>query len=244
VDTISFRVAPGEVYGSSGRTGRQDDDHLLHLRPAAARRRPCHRRRDRPRGRPDRSRAAISGRAAGTAIYDTLSAAENVSYFASLHGINGKRGPQSRAQSLSVWGWTPRPRPRAASSRRMKRRLNLAIGLVHTPARCCSTSLRSGSIPRRGSTSSTSCVRFRGRDGDPSTRPTIRGGRAALRPCGDHGQGEDPRGGIRSTSFAPGRRGDGRDLRGRSRPRVSGPPWNGAPGHDRLPRGTTRPWSS
>jgi ABC-2 type transport system ATP-binding protein len=135
VDGISFRVAPGEIYGLLGPNGAGKTTTISCISGLL---------------KPDGGRVSVAGidlaadpiaarRHLGvvpqeTAIYDTLSAAENVSYFAALHGIRGGEARRRVAQSLERVGLDPGAKTASRKfSGGMKRRLNLAIGLVHGP---------------------------------------------------------------------------------------------------------------
>ncbi len=135
VDGISFRVAPGEIYGLLGPNGAGKTTTISCISGLL---------------KPDGGRVTVADidlaadpigarRHLGvvpqeTAIYDTLSAAENVSYFASLHGITGGEAKRKVAQSLERVGLDPGAKTASRKfSGGMKRRLNLAIGLVHGP---------------------------------------------------------------------------------------------------------------
>ena len=68
------------------------------------------------------------------AIYEELSAVQNLDYFGALYGLAGKRLTDRIAYVLEVVGLTDRKRePVKRFSGGMKRRLNIAAGLVHEP---------------------------------------------------------------------------------------------------------------
>ena len=68
------------------------------------------------------------------ALYDDLGAEENLAFFGRLYGLAGRRLAERVAWSLDFVGLTERRRDRAKTySGGMKRRLNLAIALVHDP---------------------------------------------------------------------------------------------------------------
>jgi ABC-2 type transport system ATP-binding protein len=135
VDGISFRVAAGEIYGLLGPNGAGKTTTISCISGLLA---------------PDSGRVLVADtdlatdpilarRSLGvvpqeTAIYETLSASENVAYFASLHGITGKDARLRVAESLERVGLDPAAKTASRKfSGGMKRRLNLAIGLVHHP---------------------------------------------------------------------------------------------------------------
>lgn len=69
------------------------------------------------------------------AFYSSLSARENLSFFGRLYGLKGEGLKGSVKEALEVVGLSEKAdRPRAGQfSGGMKRRLNLAIGLLHRP---------------------------------------------------------------------------------------------------------------
>jgi ABC-2 type transport system ATP-binding protein len=68
------------------------------------------------------------------AVYEELSAIENLRYFGALYGLAGKRLADRIAYVLDVVGLSERARePVKRFSGGMKRRLNIAAGLVHEP---------------------------------------------------------------------------------------------------------------
>jgi ABC-2 type transport system ATP-binding protein len=69
------------------------------------------------------------------ALYDELSGEENLRFFGRLYGLGGGTLRQRVARLLDFVGLTERRRDRVATySGGMKRRLNLAVALVHEPA--------------------------------------------------------------------------------------------------------------
>jgi ABC-2 type transport system ATP-binding protein len=68
------------------------------------------------------------------AIYEELSAEENLRFFGSLNGLEGRVLAERVKWALDFVGLTPRARDRAMTySGGMKRRLNLAVAVVHDP---------------------------------------------------------------------------------------------------------------
>jgi ABC-2 type transport system ATP-binding protein len=135
VDGISFEVAAGTIYGLLGPNGAGKTTTISCVTGLL---------------KPDGGRVAIDGvefaadpirakRALGvvpqeTAIYGTLSAYENVAYFASLHGLAGSDLRAKVNAALERVGLAPDSKQQSRTfSGGMKRRLNLAIGLVHGP---------------------------------------------------------------------------------------------------------------
>ena len=68
------------------------------------------------------------------AIYEDLTAFENVSFFASLYGLRGRRLKEAVAQALEFVGLTEKAKefPKRYSGG-MKRRLNIACAIAHRP---------------------------------------------------------------------------------------------------------------
>ena len=98
---------------------------------------------------PDRGRVEIAGLGAPSdpkvrsrigvapqalAIYEELSAEENLRFFGAIQGLEGRDLAERVQWALEFVGLTARARDRAATySGGMKRRLNLAVGVVHNP---------------------------------------------------------------------------------------------------------------
>lgn len=87
-------------------------------------------------GRPTEARArnAIGVAPQSLALYDELSGEENVAFFGRLYGLSGRRLRERVAWSLDYVGLSDRRHDRNKTySEGMKRRLNLAVALVHEP---------------------------------------------------------------------------------------------------------------
>ncbi|MDR0501498.1 MAG: ABC transporter ATP-binding protein [Coriobacteriales bacterium] len=68
------------------------------------------------------------------AIYEDLSTIQNVSFFGSLYGLKGKVLHENCEAALRMVGlWDQRKRKPSAFSGGMKRRLNIACSIVHSP---------------------------------------------------------------------------------------------------------------
>ncbi len=135
VDGISFEVAPGEIYGLLGPNGAGKTTTISTLCGLL---------------RPDSGRVMINGldiqaepgrvkQLLGVvpqepAIYEELSARENLRFWGGLYGLSGRDLSQKIAKALGRVGLGDRAKePSKRFSGGMKRRLNLAIGLVHEP---------------------------------------------------------------------------------------------------------------
>jgi ABC-2 type transport system ATP-binding protein len=135
VDGISFEVKKGELYGLLGPNGAgktttmsmlsgllaPDEGTILFDGTSLA-------------ADPIRVKAQLGVVPQETALYDTLSARENLRFWAGLYGMRGKDLDAAVERTLEQVGLTARAKePVKGYSGGMKRRLNLALGLVHGP---------------------------------------------------------------------------------------------------------------
>jgi ABC-2 type transport system ATP-binding protein len=68
------------------------------------------------------------------ALYENLTARENLEFFGSLNGLKGEQLREAVSDALKLSGLTERRNDRVKEySGGMKRRLNLAIGVIHRP---------------------------------------------------------------------------------------------------------------
>ncbi len=134
VDDVSFEIEKGEIFGLLGPNGAGKTTTINMMVGAL---------------KPDSGRVSIDGDGdpmrtdirmkIGTApqalaIYEDLTAEENVVFFGRLYGIRGRKLKERVSWTLELVGLTERRRDRAATySGGMKRRLNLACSLVHDP---------------------------------------------------------------------------------------------------------------
>ncbi len=134
VDGVSLELVAGETFGLLGPNGAGKTT-TIHMLIGAL--------------RPDDGEVTINGstdpmrpdvrRQIGVApqveaLYDELSAAENLSIFGRLYGLSGSRLKERVSWCLGVAGLTTRAGDRVKTySGGMKRRLNLACALVHDP---------------------------------------------------------------------------------------------------------------
>jgi ABC-2 type transport system ATP-binding protein len=135
VDNLSFTVDGGEIYGLLGPNGAGKTTTLSMLSGLLA---------------PDSGRITFEGvdlasdpigckRRLGivpqeVAVYEELSAVENVRFWGSLYGLSGKALGQAVETALARVELSGRARDAVKTySGGMKRRLNLALGLVHSP---------------------------------------------------------------------------------------------------------------
>jgi ABC-2 type transport system ATP-binding protein len=135
VKGISFQVASGEIYGLLGPNGAGKTTTISMISGLL---------------RPDAGTALIGGRdiwiepkavkrtigvvPQETAIYEELSARDNLQFWGSLFGLSGKTLREAVIRVLARVGLSDRAREAVSKySGGMKRRLNLAMGLIHRP---------------------------------------------------------------------------------------------------------------
>ncbi len=135
VKGISFQVGSGEIYGLLGPNGAGKTTTISMISGLL---------------RPDAGTALIGGRdiwlepkavkqtigvvPQETAIYEELSARDNLRFWGSLFGLSGKALREAVMRVLARVGLSDRARDSVNKySGGMKRRLNLAMGLIHQP---------------------------------------------------------------------------------------------------------------
>ena len=134
VDGLSLRVEPGEILGLLGPNGAGKST-TVHLALGLL--------------APDRGTVTVDGLGPPTdpsvrrhlglapqalALYDTLSAEENLAFFGRIHGLAGRALAARVDWALDFAALVDRRRDRAGTfSGGMKRRLNLAAALLHEP---------------------------------------------------------------------------------------------------------------
>ncbi|WP_134771998.1 ABC transporter ATP-binding protein [Ornithinimicrobium flavum] len=135
VDHVSLRIDPGETVGLIGPNGAgkttaismmagllTPDGGTVHVSgvPMA--------------GEPIRAKRHLGLVPQDLAIYPELSARDNLTFFGRLQGMGGAALRDRVAQVLEVVGLSDRAKgPSKAFSGGMKRRLNIAVGLLHQP---------------------------------------------------------------------------------------------------------------
>ncbi len=135
VDGLSFDVGAGEIFGLLGPNGAGKTTTISMIAGVL---------------RPDAGRVVVGGEDAWAkplaakrllgvvpqdiALHEDLSARDNLRFWASLYGMSGAPRAQRIDETLDRVGLLQRANDRVATfSGGMKRRLNLACGLVHQP---------------------------------------------------------------------------------------------------------------
>ena len=135
VDDVSLRLEKGETVGLLGPNGAGKTTTVSMLCGLAT---------------PDRGRVSIDGRPLGgdtnpgkrkiglvpqdLALYEELSARDNLQFFGALYGLAGAELEAALTSAFELVGLADRARDRVkVFSGGMKRRLNLAAGLLHDP---------------------------------------------------------------------------------------------------------------
>ena len=135
VDGVTFHVAAGEVFGLLGPNGAGKSTTIGCisglLTPSSG--------RVRVLGHDVVSDGVAARKALGVvpqeiALYDDLSASENLEYWGGMQGLRGAELGARTRQALELTGLQDRARePVKRFSGGMKRRLNFACGMVHRP---------------------------------------------------------------------------------------------------------------
>ena len=135
VKGISFEIAPGENYGLLGPNGAGKTTTILMIAGVLA---------------ADGGRVTVCGKELTTtttavkshigwvpqevALYDRLSARENLAFFGRMQGLSGKHLAQRVGEVLELTGLGDRAGDKTIKfSGGMRRRLNIGIGLLHQP---------------------------------------------------------------------------------------------------------------
>jgi ABC-2 type transport system ATP-binding protein len=133
VDDVSFAIAPGECYGLLGPNGAGKTTTISMLCGLVP---------------PDEGEVWVDGHAGGTleakeavgyvpqdlALYPDLSAVENLSFFGQLYGLRGAELNARITETLGLVGLADRGKDHIGTySGGMKRRANMAAGLLHRP---------------------------------------------------------------------------------------------------------------
>jgi len=138
VGGVSFDIAPGECYGLLGPNGAGKTTTISMacglLRPDAGEVSVCGMPITPGRGSSTEARAMIGYVPQDVALYPELSAVENLKFFGRLYGLGGMRLSARVSDTLEAVGLSERAHDRVGTySGGMKRRANIAAGLLHEP---------------------------------------------------------------------------------------------------------------
>jgi ABC-2 type transport system ATP-binding protein len=135
VDDVSFSVGAGELVAVLGPNGAGKTTTVSIISGLVTPERGDVRIDGRPlRGDTDPGKRRIGLVPQDLALYDELSARENLQFFGALFGLAGRAADTAMASVLALVGLAERARDRVGTfSGGMKRRLNLAAGLLHDP---------------------------------------------------------------------------------------------------------------
>ena len=135
VDGVSFDVRPGEIFGLLGPNGAGKTTTISIvsgiLPPASGQALIFGQEAS---GGSGRARARMGVVPQEVALYEELSAAENLRFWGRLYGLSGAGLEEAVRRSLDLVGLADRAKARVKTySGGLKRRLNLAAGLIHSP---------------------------------------------------------------------------------------------------------------
>ncbi len=135
VDDVSFSLAPGTLVGLLGPNGAGKTTTVSMVAGIVTPERGEVRVAGQPlRGDRDPAKRRIGLVPQDLALYDELSARENLRFFGGLYGLHGPALDAAMASAMALVGLGERARDRVKTfSGGMKRRLNLAAGLLHDP---------------------------------------------------------------------------------------------------------------
>ncbi len=136
VDGVSFDIASGEIFGLLGPNGAGKTTTISMIACLLA---------------PDAGRITVDGHSAATdsigvrsklgvvpqeiALYPTLTAAENLRFWGRMYGMSGKPLAEAVDYGLAMAGLEDKAKKRVETfSGGMKRRINIAAGVLHRPS--------------------------------------------------------------------------------------------------------------
>jgi len=123
VESVSFSLDRGEIFGLLGPNGAGKTTSIAMIAGILE-----------PSGGRIESFGKLGLVPQTIALYPTLTAEENLRFFGRIHGLSAQRARARTEALLELSGLTPRARePVYQFSGGMKRRLNLACGVVHEP---------------------------------------------------------------------------------------------------------------
>ncbi|MCB9009350.1 MAG: ABC transporter ATP-binding protein [Ardenticatenaceae bacterium] len=135
VDGVSFAIRQGEIFSLLGPNGAGKSTTISMLSGLLA---------------PTSGDALIDGRSISQdakqvkqligvvpqeiALYDTISARENLEFWGKMYGLSGEKLKERVTAVLEIAGLTDRAKDKVETySGGMKRRINIAVGLLHSP---------------------------------------------------------------------------------------------------------------
>src|SRR4051794_28551003 len=135
VDDVSFSVGAGELVAVLGPNGAGKTTTVSIISGLVTPERGDVRIDGQPlRGDSDPGKRRIGLVPQDLALYDELSARDNLRFFGALFGLAGRAADTAMDSVLALVGLAERARDRVGTfSGGMKRRLNLAAGLLHDP---------------------------------------------------------------------------------------------------------------
>ncbi len=135
VDNLSFTVREGEIFGFLGPNGAGKSTTLNVLCTLTEYDKGEIRISGHDLSREERAIKALIGLVPqDIALYPTLTARENVSFFASLYGLTGRSLRMAVEDALGFVGLLEHAKKKAGKmSGGMQRRLNIACGIAHNP---------------------------------------------------------------------------------------------------------------
>jgi ABC-2 type transport system ATP-binding protein len=134
VDGVSFTIRGGETFGLLGPNGAGKTTTIGMLTGVLKPDGGCVELNGNAKPTDVEARMTIGMAPQSLSLYEELSAAENVTFFARLYRLSGERLKERVAWALDFAGVTDRRKHRVKTfSGGMKRRLNLAVALVHDP---------------------------------------------------------------------------------------------------------------
>jgi ABC-2 type transport system ATP-binding protein len=135
VESVSFEVAPGEIFGLLGPNGAGKTTTIAIiaglLTPEKGQIQVFGRE---PSERSGRARARMGVVPQEVALYEELTCRENLRFWGKIYGLAGGALAAAVARALDLVGMADRAGDRVSRlSGGLKRRLNLAVGLIHSP---------------------------------------------------------------------------------------------------------------
>jgi ABC-2 type transport system ATP-binding protein len=132
LNNLNLDIQPGEVYGLLGPNGAGKTTTINILCNLITPDRGSIQIGNRPLARESKRIVGVAPQE--NLLYQTLTCAENLNFFARLYGITGKDARSRVAECLAAVNLTDRAQSMAENlSGGMQRRLNIAIALVHQP---------------------------------------------------------------------------------------------------------------